>query len=157
MYVCVYVGADDDEEVVRGGGGEEEERDGLLTSGQISIVHQQAWLMKVVAVEMRVTARTQQHFHNQRLVDLLLGQQSTNQIPGRGHMTGVSPELLLQYALGFSLPGEGRRKVSVLLDQVILEDPSFPPLDLQHFDQSALEKAILSCDRVVCMYMYLYT
>ena len=120
----------------------------LLSSGQVSLLHQQAWLMKTVAVELRVTARTQLRSHNQRLVDLLLTEQSTNQDPALGQAAGTVPEFS-QYQSEFDFVNEGRRKVSILLDLVNFADLPLPPLELQYFDQSALEAAIQSCDQEV--------
>ena len=129
-------------------GDKEGEREGegvLLTSRQVSLLHQQAWLMKSVAIEMRVTAQSQLRSHNQRLVDLLLTEKSSNQNPALG---GVISELS-QFRSEFDFINEGRRKIAVLLDLVTFSDLQFPPLDLQYFDQSALEAAIQSCDREV--------
>ena len=119
-----------------------EEGVGLMTSLQISLHHQQAWLMKSVAIEMKVTAQTQLRSHNQHLVEVLLTEQSTNWNTELGHVTGsVMSE--------FNRVNEGRRKLSILLDLVTFNDFPLPELELQFFDQSAVEAAIQSCDTEV--------
>ena len=101
-----------------------------------------------------MTARTQLRSHNQRLVNLLLSEQSSNQIPALSHMTGALPELS-QYRSEFDFLHEGKRKMVVLLDQISLADLTLPALELQYFDQSALEEAIRSCDKEVSVNIYL--
>ena len=108
--------------------------------------------MKSVAIEMRVTAQTQLRSHNQRLVDLLLTEQSSNQNRAQGHMTGSVITELSQYRSELDIVNEGRRKILILLDLVTFTDLPLPPLELQFFDQSALEAAIQSCDREVHVY-----
>lgn len=123
----------------------------MMSSRQVSLLHQQAWLMKAVAIEMRMTAQSQLRSHNQRLVDLLLTERSSNRIPALGHVT-VS-EIFSHYRTEFDFINESRRKILVLLDLVTFPDVPLPELDLQYFDQSALEAAIESCDKEVCIYM----
>ena len=125
----------------------EGEGEGLLSTSQVSLLHQQAWLMKCVAIEMRVTSQTQLRSHNQRLVDLLLTEQSSNQNQAQGHVTGSV--ISAQYRSEIDFVNDGRRKISILLDLVTFADLPLPPLELQFFDQSALEAAIQSCDREV--------
>lgn len=130
---------------------EEEEGEGIrmMTSQQVSLLHQQAWLLKAVAIEMRVTAQTQLRSHNQRLVDLLMAEKLTNWNPALGHMTGGVMSELTEFQPELSLANEGQRKILVLLDLVNFADVPLPPLELQLFDQSAVEAAIQSCDTQV--------
>ncbi|CAI8023966.1 Nuclear pore complex protein Nup205 [Geodia barretti] len=126
--------------------GEEEEGEGelggvrIMTSQQVSLLHQQAWLLKAVAIEMRVTAETQLRSHNQRLVDLLMSEKSTNWNPVLGHVTGSVMSELTEYQPELSIANEGQRKILVLLDLVTFEDLPLPPL------QAEFEAAIQSCD-----------
>ena len=129
----------------RESGGEGE----MLMSRQVSLLHQEAWLMKSVAIEMRVTAQTQLRSHNERLVDLLLTEQSTNWNPALSHMTGGVMSELSEYRSEFDFVNEGRRRILILLDLVTFVDVPLPPLELQYFDQSAVEAAIQSCDTQV--------
>ena len=131
-----------------GGGGE----GGLLTSKQVSLLDQQAWLMKAVAIEMRLTAQTQLRSHNQRLAELLLTEHSTNWNAALGHVTGG---VMSEYRSEFDFINEGRRKILILLDLVTFADVPLPTLELQYFDQSAVEAAVQSCDTEVDMYIYM--
>ncbi len=114
----------------------------LLNADQSSLLHQQAWLLKSVAVELRMTILTLQRSHTQRLTNLLLSH-PTNQITEQ--TSGISSS---QYKSDFDLLNEGRRTILVLLDLVDFTDKTVPELDLQHFDQSAMERAVGSCETV---------
>ena len=132
----------------------EEEEEGvggakLMTSRQVSLLQQQAWLLKAVAVEMRVTAQTQLRSHNQRLVDLLMNEKPTNWNPALGHVTAGVMSQLSEYQHELSLQDDGKRKILILLDLMTFADISHPPLKLSFFDQSAVEAAIRSCDTEV--------
>ena len=122
----------------------------LMTSRQVSLLHQQAWLLKAVAIEMRMTSQSQLRSQNQRLTDLLLGDQTTapsNWSPLRDHMTvGVTSQL---YQPDFDLEHQQQRKILVFLDLLTFTDVAFPSLELQFFDQSAVEAAVQSCDTEV--------
>ena len=134
---------------------EEEEGEGelggvrIMTSQQVSLLHQQAWLLKAVAIEMRVTAETQLRSHNQRLVDLLMSEKSTNWNPVLGHVTGSVMSELTEYQPELSIANEGQRKILVLLDLVTFEDLPLPQL------QAEFEAAIQSCDTEVGVKVYL--
>ena len=114
-----------------------------MTSQLISCLHQQAWLLKVVAIEMRVTAETQLRSHNQRLVDLLMTEKSTNWNPALGHVTGSVVSELTEYQPEFGLENEGEKKILVLLNLVNFVDIPLPPL------QSEIEAGVRSCETEV--------
>lgn len=80
-------------------------------------------------------------------MNVLLSEPS-NQITDPGQMTnGIASGS--QYKSDFDFFQEGRRKILVLLDLVDFSDKSLPHLELQYFDQSAMEQAIGSCDAQV--------
>lgn len=132
--------------------GEGERGREMMSSSQVSLLHQQAWLMKSVAIEMRMTAQSQLRSHNQRLVDVLLTEQPSNRNPAPGHVTVT--ELSSHYRSEFDYINEGRRKILVLLDLVTFTDIPLPDLELQCFDQSALEAAVQSCDQEVHVHVH---
>lgn len=91
-------------------------------SAYVPLLHQQAKLMQMVAVEMRVTSLTQLRSHAQRLLGLLLD------------------ETAAEYGT--------QRKVLQLLETVDFGCPSPPPLKVAEFDQKAIEQTIESCEAV---------
>lgn len=120
----------------------------LLTANQASLLHQQAWLLKSVAIELRMTTLSLQRSHLQRLTNLLLSH-PTNQIAEPSHVTsGLSYEPPSQYRSDFDLLNECSRTVLILLNLVDFSDKSLPELDLQHFNPSAMEQAVSSCEAV---------
>ena len=122
------------------------EKDSLNSLG-ISLLHQQAWLLKSVAIELRITSLNQQRSHAQRIVNVLLSEPS-NQITDPGQLTnGIASES--QYKSDLDFFQEGRRKMLVLLDLVDFSDKTLPHLELQYFDQLAIEQAIGSCEAQV--------
>ena len=122
------------------------EEEDLLDTNQIALLHQQAWLLKTVAVELRMTSLTHQRSHAQRLVNLLLNEQ-TNQNAESSQLANGFAET--QFKSDFDFMHEGRRKILVLLDLVDFSDKPMPVLELQYFDQSAMEQAIGSCETQV--------
>ena len=116
----------------------------LMTSQQVSLLHQQAWLLKAVAVEMKITAQSQLRSHNQRLIELLMNEKSTNWNQTLGHMSQLS-----EFQPDLDLGNQGQRKALLLLDLLTFADVPFPSFELNFFDQSAVEAAIQSCDTKV--------
>lgn len=133
----------------RGGGDAES---GHLSSEQASVLHQQAWLLRSIAVELRMTSISQQRSHTQRITNLLLGD-PTNQIFESSQLTGgIANSLAAQtsvYKSDFDLVREGCRQVLVLLDLVDFSDRAMPALELTYFNQSAIEDAVTVCDTEV--------
>ena len=122
----------------------------LLNSRQISLLHQQAWLLKSVAIELRMTSLTHQRSHTQRIVNLLLSEQSsTSEQLGNGGTES-------QFKSDFDFLQEGRRKILILLDMVDFSDMPLPFLELQLFDQSAVEQAIASCEMQVTILAHMH-
>ena len=99
--------------------------------GLVPLLHQQAKVMQMVSVEMRVTSLTQLRSHAQRLLSLLLDESPTEPVT--------------------------QRKVLRLLDTVDFGCPSAPSLNLVEFDQKAVEQTIQSCEVVEYWTGFRYT
>ena len=118
---------------------------------RLSLMHQQAWVLKSVAIELRMTSLSHQRSHTQRIVNLLLSGPSgditdTSSSDGVGvSMGGAGGGARLKS--DFDFLQEGRRKVLVLLDQVDFADKAIPalePLDSPHL--AAIEQMVQSCE-----------
>ena len=121
---------------------------------QLSLMHQQAWVLKSVAIELRMTSLSHQRSHTQRIVNLLLSGPSSD-------VTDVSSSDGMGVSVGgagggarlksdFDFLQEGRRKVLVLLDQVDFADKAIPalePLEFPHL--AAIEQMVQSCEAKV--------
>lgn len=122
----------------------------LPSHSQLSILHQQAWLLKLAAIELRMTLLSLQRSHTQRLLNLLLSESNGNgHAPNTlGLMQGgvAGPEGL---GSEVSLMQEGRRKLLVLLDLVELRDHMRPALELDYFDSNAVEAVLRQCEAKV--------
>lgn len=105
----------------------------------ISLMHQEVWLLRSSAIELRMTLLNHLRSHTQRLLNLLLSE------PNNGN-GGVAQLGAGQEREGFELVQEGRRKILVLLDMVSFQDQDPPTLDLEYFDPAAVEGAIKSCE-----------
>ena len=136
---------------------DDEGRDSLKTTfdlKRLSLMHQQAWVLKSVAIELRMTSLSHQRSHTQRIVNLLLSEPS-------GDVTDVASSDGVGVSVGgagggarlksdFDFLQEGRRKVLVLLDQVDFADkavPSLEPLEFPHL--AAIEQMVQSCETKV--------
>ena len=120
--------------------------EGLLNSHQASLVLQQGWLMKTIAIELRMTSLNHQLSHTQRLVNLLLSEPTNQNGDAAAADMGMS-----DFKSDFDFLQEGRRKILILLDLIVFDEMDLPTLDLHFFDQQAMEQAIASCDTQVRM------
>lgn len=121
---------------------------------RLSLLNQQSWILKSVAIELRMTSLSHQWSHSQRIVNLLLSGPSSG-------VPDMSSSDVVGVAVGGAMGGarlksdfdflqEGRRKVLVLLDQVDFADkaaPSLEPLEFPHL--AAIEQIVQSCDAKV--------
>lgn len=111
---------------------------------------QQAWILRSVAIELRMTSLNNLRSHTQRLVTLLLKSSATlthqlNEFDNS--MTSqVTAWTDMDHSTDPSLMEDGRRKILVLLDLLSLSSIELPPLQLQYFDQSRTEEVITSCE-----------
>lgn len=102
--------------------------------GPVSLLHQQAGLLQMVAVEMRVTSLAQLRSHAQRLLGLLLDE-----------------------AVAGERGGGVQRKVLRLLEAVDFGCPPPPPLGVVEFDQKAVERTMECCEMVEYCTGFRYT
>ena len=154
-------GTDDDD--IDGEGGSlvvMEGKENVIDFKQLSLMHQQAWILKSVAIELRMTSLSHQRSHTQRIVNLLLSGPSsdvTDTSSGDGvgvGVGGVGGGARLKS--DFDFLQEGRRKVLVLLDQVDFADKTVPglePLEFPHL--AAIEQTVQSCEAKVSGYAVL--
>lgn len=139
-------------------GGEEEEGGASAVDMEItsdfkclSLMHQQAWVLKSVAVELRMTSLSHQWSHTQRIVNLLLSGPGSEVTDAASSGEGVGVALGgARLKSDFDFLQEGRRKVLILLDQVDFADkepPSLEPLEFPHL--AAIEQVVRSCEAKV--------
>ncbi len=107
------------------------------------MLHEEAWLIKMLAVELRMTTLNHQRSHAQRIVNLLLNE-PTNENAEIDHTTDYGEQ-----SSDFNFLHEKKRKILLLLDSVDFSEKDTPTFDLQFFDQSAMEEAIKSCEAKV--------
>ncbi|XP_064397234.1 nuclear pore complex protein Nup205-like isoform X2 [Halichondria panicea] len=119
---------------------QDENDDGVLNSQQVAVLHEEAWLIKTLAVELRMTTLNHQRSHAQRIVNLLLNE-PTNENAEIDHTTDYGEQ-----SSDFNFLHEKKRKILLLLDSVDFSEKDTPTFDLQFFDQSAMEEAIKSCE-----------
>ncbi len=127
-----------------------DEEGGLLNACQVSLLHQEAWFIKSLAVELRMSSLSHQRSHVQRIVNLLLNE-PTNEDAELDHMTDYGEQ-----RSEFDCIGEKKRKILQLLDGVDFVEKATPTLELQFFDQAAMEEAISSCAVKVRTYSLSY-
>ncbi len=120
----------------------------MLNARQISLLHEEAWFIKSLAVELRITTLNHQRSHVQRIVNLLLNE-PTNENAELDHMTEYGEQ-----RSEFDFMGEKKRKILQLLDSVDFVEKAMPPLELQFFDQVAMEEAIASCTEKVWFLLF---
>ena len=120
----------------------------LPTLSHLSMLRQQAWLLRIAAIELRVTLLNQQRSHAQRLLNLLLSESGGNGQATSSFSLGVYEGMEPKRLLGSP---DGRRKLLVLLDLVDLEDYKRPVLELEWFDESAVEGVLNQCETKVGM------
>nr|XP_054774519.1 nuclear pore complex protein Nup205-like [Lytechinus pictus] len=120
------------------------------------LLNQQAWLLKAVAIELRLTAVNRQRSHSQRLLRLLLEDtalQVNDDVDGSVDWDRVTMEAS---TLGTSMaqtqadtrgPGlQMRRRILQLLDSVEFCQTFPAPLRLESFEPSGVEQTILNCE-----------
>ncbi|KAI6657885.1 hypothetical protein LOD99_15603 [Oopsacas minuta] len=106
---------------------------------ELSLQHQQSWLLRMVALELHITTKKQQRSHTQKLTNLLLSEEKETpaQIPARTDVKSfraVEEEVILQP----SVPGKTVKKLSAILKQMDISDVIPPPLELNYFNQEQI-------------------
>ena len=106
---------------------------------ELSLQHQQSWLLRMVAIELHLTTRKQQRSHTQKLINLLLSdeKEAPTQIPVKKDVKSfraVEEEVIL-------LPSTASRtlkKLSVILSKMDLSDVSTSSLELSYFKEDQI-------------------
>ncbi|CAH1799487.1 unnamed protein product [Owenia fusiformis] len=118
-----------------------------------SSINQQSWLLKTVAIELRVTSMNRQRSHTQRLLNLLLDDSpalaSQTGLRGDGQDTDFSQTDADRSIFGLNdtrggVPGQTRRKILRLLDMLSFTQEYPQPLNLEFFEPSVIEQVIAS-------------
>ncbi|XP_025098310.1 nuclear pore complex protein Nup205-like isoform X3 [Pomacea canaliculata] len=116
---------------------------------KVSIIPHQSWLLKTVAIELRMTALNRQRSHCQRLIRLLLGDDDTDQTQVLKPVGGEESEMITwdqeqtQSSAVALIGKQMRNKLLSLLDTVDFTHQFPPELQLTFFDPKMIE-AVLS-------------
>ena len=110
---------------------------GLPPTSRVSLLHQQSWLLRSAAIELRMTMLNHLRSHTQRLLNLLLSEPANGRAGG---IAGAEPVGVAQEkGVELEFVQEGRRKILVLLDMVDFRDHATPTLTVE------VEEAIKQC------------
>ncbi|OQR66848.1 protein kinase-like, partial [Tropilaelaps mercedesae] len=94
------------------------------------ILMQQCWLLKMLAIELRMSAEGNQRSYVRNIVTPLVSDQGE---------------------IGSSRQQPLRRKLMLILDEIIkINVPNVPPPNLIHFDQSEVERLLKGCHYTEC-------
>ena len=106
----------------------------LMDISQVALLRQQAWFLKTLAVELRITAKKCYFSQTNQLLSLLLSDSAANQASNE-EMDPIGFESLPFDSLGGGVTNSGRPCVSALLAEVDFSELDFPfELQLQHFE-----------------------
>ncbi|OWF55575.1 nuclear pore complex protein Nup205-like [Mizuhopecten yessoensis] len=124
------------------------------------VASHQAWLLKTVAVELRMTSLNRQRSHTQRLMRLLLDDNQDDQSKGMNaggvddtdtlfDRFGDTSMYMSTYSQNKQLRGkQTRRKLLCLLDAVDFTQQYPTPMSLEFFEPAMIEKVIQSTETV---------
>lgn len=87
----------------------------VLNSRQVSLINQQAWFLKSVAIELRLTSLNHRRSHAQRIVNLLLNE-PTDPMEELDHMSNPLGTASDDYGPALNVLNTTKRKILVLLD-----------------------------------------
>ncbi|CAL1531629.1 unnamed protein product, partial [Lymnaea stagnalis] len=119
-----------------------------------NVADHQAWLLKTIAIELRMTSLNRQRSHTHRLVKLLLGDEeqdlySTVHAGEDGDMSVMEKESSLSLTQGPSTMSSAkqiRHRLLGILDTISFEQ-SFPPqLQVMFFDKTQIEGLVRSLE-----------
>ena len=126
---------------LQGQGPQDYEEDGTELRSNMLYLNQISWILRSVAVELKMTLVSNQRSHTERLVTSLL-----SSISSSAHMSIELTNQMSASSWSDNFGMEGRRKILVLLDLVEFPVASLPPLELKYFDQQRTEEVIKSCE-----------
>lgn len=105
-------------------------------------LNQQAWLLKSVALELRLTAMNRQHSHTQRLINSLLSEETMSLVSDSEQHLGL--DVALQS--GARMTGQGQNRFLRLLSIIDLNQEYPPEFQLQFFDPGVIENVVASLE-----------
>ncbi len=125
----------------------------LENPNTLTSLKQQAWILCLAALEMRMTILKNQRSHAQQIVSLLLKSTTLtdqfNETSSSNNVPIWSTAVDIDYDTTHDMTTmlqEGRRKLLTILDYISFEAVSLPTLQLQIFDQDRTESVISSCE-----------
>ena len=105
-------------------------------------INQQAWLLKSVALELRLTAMNRQHFHTQRLITSLLSEETVPFVSDSDQHLGLDVALQSRSRM----TGQGQNRLLRVLSVVNLNQGYPPKFELQFFDTAVVENLVASLE-----------
>ncbi|KAL0968511.1 hypothetical protein UPYG_G00267840 [Umbra pygmaea] len=119
----------------------------ILPDDEMSALSQMSWLMKIAAIELRVTSLNRQRSHTQRLLNLLLDDQPhTQHTDGESGMEEESRSV--SGFLHFDTVSKVRRKLLSVLDAIDFSQDVPELLQLDFFERTQIEQVIANCEHV---------
>ncbi|XP_077452437.1 nuclear pore complex protein Nup205 isoform X2 [Stigmatopora argus] len=115
---------------------------------QIAALSQMSWLMKIAAIELRVTSLNRQRSHTQRLVNLLLDDQPLSQHAAEGESGMEEETRSVSGFLHFDSVSKVRRKLLSVLDAIDFSQDMPELLQLDFFERTQIEQVISNCEHV---------
>ncbi|XP_077593961.1 nuclear pore complex protein Nup205 isoform X1 [Stigmatopora nigra] len=115
---------------------------------QIAALSQMSWLMKIAAIELRVTSLNRQRSHTQRLVNLLLDDQPLSQHAADGESGMEEETRSVSGFLHFDSVSKVRRKLLSVLDAIDFSQDMPELLQLDFFERTQIEQVISNCEHI---------
>jgi nuclear pore complex protein Nup205 len=113
-----------------------------LDTGLLCLINQQAWLLKLVALELRLTAMNRQHFHTQRLITSLLSEGTLPFASDSDQHFGLD----VAFQSRSRMTGQGQNRLLRVLSIVQLNQEYPPKFELQFFDTAVIENVVTSLE-----------
>ncbi|KAM3870428.1 nuclear pore complex protein Nup205 isoform 2-T2 [Diretmus argenteus] len=120
----------------------------ILPNNEIAALSQMSWLMKIAAIELRVTSLNRQRSHTQRLVNLLLDDQPHTQYAADGESGMEEESRSVSGFLHFDTVSKVRRKLLSVLDAIDFSQDVPELLQLDFFERAQIEQVISNCEHV---------
>ncbi|XP_057313200.1 nuclear pore complex protein Nup205-like isoform X1 [Hydractinia symbiolongicarpus] len=122
----------------------------------IRLINQQTWLLKAIAIELRVVAASRMRSGLQQLLTILYSDETSRTAPvhqfNTENVTGVESSFSRQtlsqtmFQSCFSLGADSHNLILSLLKSMSFTQRYPPNVELNFFDYSAIEQLIISCE-----------
>ena len=125
-----------------------------LDQNESAVIRQEAWFLRTLAIELRITAQKRYFSQTHQILSLLLAESSSaNQSAAEGLEQGDSDGALYG-PLGGSALGSDQKCISTLLSKVNFSELNFSSqLQLQHFEMALIQQVRISY-KCVCVCVY---